>query len=171
LLPSCGTIRWAQHHRGGERNGDAVKKPGHEFNGEKAQMLLLTQLHDGAEGFYGISWGTAHIGTPGLPCNPGEWERARALLGALPGAWPMEGSPGRACQHHGTAGSSWIVHVPPLISGLRCSSRHRGGAGGCFLPCPLQRCWRSFCTGPRASRGWDRDRFGAPKRHGQTCPC
>lgn len=80
----------------------------------------------GTAGFYGVSWSTTHICIPGLPCNPGEGERGRALRCTLPcsmlcqrgalGIAAVEGSPGRASQHPGTAGSPHMVHIPPLIS-------------------------------------------------------
>lgn len=49
----------------------------------------------------------------------------------------MEGSPGRASQHLGTAGSSRIVHIPPLISRLPT-----------LLPSAPQRSWGLFSPLP-----------------------
>lgn len=49
----------------------------------------------------------------GAPCP------ARCFAGVGPrGSQLAEGSPGRASQRHGTACSSQIVHIPPLISRL-----------------------------------------------------
>lgn len=141
---------------------DAAEEPDQAFNEEK-QLPLLARLDGGTEGFYGVSWSTTHICTPGLPCNPGEGERGRALRCALASAGPwgwqlVEGSPGRASQHPGTASSPHMVHVPPLISrlpALLLSATQRNWGPFAPLPSPallkelLHQSWRKQRVGWR----------------------
>lgn len=129
---------------------DAAEEPDQAFNEEK-QLPLLARLDGGTEGFYRVSWSTTHICTPGLPCNPGEGERGRALrcalaLGMAAGGrepWPCQPAPRyRQLTPHGSRSSPNLqgTSAAPLSNaeelGAVCSPALPSAAEGAFAPVP-----------------------------------